>query len=111
MTPAEQRVLDAARAFRDNAEERYDVYARHRDALLYAAVDLPRTWPPPTVTANPAEVVRGEVRWDGEPYTVSHFRADGMAAVRWHDCTPGRPLHPPHSIAIDRLVSRPGVTL
>ena len=103
MTPAEQRVLDAARAYRDGV---------HGGclALLDAAEELPRTWPPPTVTDNPAEVVLGEVR---QTY-LRDEALDEFSSI-------GEGDH--HPVASDTghwylaswqglpLVSRPGVTL
>jgi hypothetical protein len=68
--------------------------------------------PPPVLTANPAEVVEGEVRYDGELYRVHSFCDDGSPNLTWLDI-PDEPTlgHPLKEINGDRLVSRPGVTL
>ena len=107
MTPAEQRVLGAARAYRDAS---WLCASAEKWALLDAARALPRTWPPPTVTDNPAEVVLGEVR---QTY-LRDEALDEFSSI-------GEGDH--HPVASDTghwylaswqglpLVSRPGVTL
>ena len=62
MTPAEQRVLDAARAYRDASQLPGNWRLAEGCRLFEAARMMPRTLPPPVVTDNPAEVVQGEVR-------------------------------------------------
>ena len=68
--------------------------------------------PPPVLTANPAEVVEGEVRWDSEPYTVLGFNRLGQIAIKWMSADHASSyVHSVDGVNIDRLVSRPGVTL
>ena len=71
--------------------------------------------PPPVLTANPAEVVEGEVRnhVTGGVYRV-RIGADGLISAVWPWDLPEDRVdyfYEPDEIVSDVLVSRPGVTL
>ena len=68
--------------------------------------------PPPVLTANPAEVVEGEVRLDNDTtYRVRRFDDRGRAAISHFGHSVGACRWFPDEIAHDPLISRPGVTL
>lgn len=84
-------------------------FTMHRDPVVGWSREY---LPPPVLTANPAEVVEGEVRLDNDTtYQVRGFDNRGRAAISHLGHSVGACRWLPDEIAHDPLISRPGVTL